>query len=33
LERDAMMRILLRLAQRLKAGKCGAVVAAGDRGD
>src|SRR5438552_2743431 len=33
LERDAMMRIPLGLAQRLKAGKCGAVVAAGDRGD
>jgi hypothetical protein len=33
LERDPMMRIALGVVQRLKAGKCGAVVAAGDRGD
>src|SRR6266700_4319681 len=33
MERDAMMRIPFLLAQRLKAGECGAVVAGGDRGD
>src|SRR6266513_9915 len=33
MERDAMMRIPFVLAQRLKAGECGAVVAGGDRGD
>src|SRR5207247_7650533 len=33
MERDAMMRIPFALAQRLKAGKRGAVVASGDRGD
>src|SRR5439155_25856692 len=33
MERDAMMRIPFGLAQCLKAGECGAVVAGGDRGD
>src|SRR5438477_11438020 len=33
MERDAMMRIPFVLAQCLKAGECGAVVAGGDRGD
>src|SRR2546423_10963400 len=32
MERDAMMRISFVLAQCLKAGECGAVVAGGDRG-
>src|SRR6266536_5230993 len=33
MERDAMMRIPFGLAQCLKSGECGAVVAGGDRGD
>src|SRR5438132_14153034 len=33
MERDAMMRIPFVLAQCLKAGECGAVVAGGDHGD
>src|SRR5438094_179341 len=33
MERDAMMRIPFALAQCLKAGECGALVAGGDHGD